>query len=59
MDKSGLLNATLVPLDIFVGILVISGGIAIALSYVNLGSLMASLGLLIELVKAIVKGGLK
>lgn len=57
MNKSGLLNIT--PLDIIAGVVVIAGGVTIALSYVNLGSFIASLGLLIEILKAMVKGGLR
>ncbi len=57
MNKSGLLNVT--PLDIIAGIIVIAGGVSIAFSYVNLGSFIASLGLLIESLKAMMRGGLK
>lgn len=52
-----MLNIT--PLDIIAGVVVIAGGIMIAMSYVNLGSFAASLGLLIEIIKAMIKGGLK
>ena len=57
MNNSGVLHVA--PLDLIAGVVVISGGVAIALSYVNLGSFIASLGLLIEIIKAMMKGGLR
>ena len=45
-------------LNIIFGIIVISGGVIIALNKVNLGSLIASIGLVFELIKLVVQKGL-
>lgn len=45
-------------LNIIFGIIVISGGIIIAFDKVNLGSLIASIGLVFELIKIVVQKGL-
>ncbi len=45
-------------LNIIFGIIVISGGIIIAFGKINLGSLIASLGLVFELIKLVVQKGL-
>lgn len=45
-------------LNIIFGIIVISGGIVIAMDKVNLGSLIASIGLVFELIKLVVQKGL-
>lgn len=44
-------------LNIIFGIIVISGGVFIAIGNVNLGSLIASLGLVFELIKVVVQQG--
>jgi len=45
-------------LNIIFGIVVIVGGIVIALGKVNLGSLITSMGLVFELIKLVVQKGL-
>jgi len=45
-------------LNIIFGIIVIIGGIIIAMDKINLGSLIASLGLVFELIKLVVQKGL-
>ncbi len=54
MDKKGQLDL----LNIIFGIIVISGGVIIAMDRVNLGSLIASMGLVFELIKLVVQKGL-
>ncbi len=44
-------------LNIIFGIIVISGGVFIAMGDVNLGSLIVSLGLVFELIKVVVQQG--
>ncbi len=44
-------------LNIIFGIVVISGGIVIMFNRVNLGSLLASMGLVFELIKLVVQKG--
>lgn len=57
MRKKGavLLN----PIDLVVGTIVIIGGFSIIFGYVNLGSFFAGIGLLIEMIKIVMKYGLK
>ena len=45
-------------LNIIFGLIVISGGVVIMFNYVNLGSLLASLGLIFELIKLVAEKGL-
>jgi len=45
-------------LNIMFGIIVMTGGIVIAFGKINLGSLIASLGLVFALVKLVVQRGL-
>jgi hypothetical protein len=45
--------------NIIAGLIVIAGGIAVALNYVNLGLLLSGLGAVIEAIKIISIGGLK
>ena len=44
-------------LNMIFGLIVISGGIVIMFDYVNLGSLLAGLGLIFELIKLVVEKG--
>ena len=44
-------------LNIIFGIIVITGGIIIALGKINLGSLIVSIGLVFELIKLVVQKG--
>ena len=44
-------------LNIIFGIIVIAGGIIITFNKVNLGSLIASMGLVFELIKLVVQKG--
>lgn len=57
MDKKGLLGLS--PIDLIAGIIVVIGGFSIMAGYINLGSLIAGIGLIIEIIKAIMQGGLK
>ncbi|MFA7708115.1 MAG: hypothetical protein WCX73_04140 [Candidatus Pacearchaeota archaeon] len=45
-------------LNIIFGVIVILGGVIIALGKINLGSLITSLGLVFELIKLVVQKGL-
>ncbi len=45
-------------LNIIFGLIIISGGIIIAFDKVNLGSLVASIGLVFELIKVVIEKGL-
>ncbi len=45
-------------LNIIFGIIVIAGGVVIAFNKINLGSLIASIGLVFELIKLVVQRGL-
>ena len=51
-------KAQLDLLNIIFGIVVILGGVVIALGKINLGSLIASMGLVFELIKLVVQKGL-
>ena len=53
MEKQGIIG----PIDIIAGTLLIVSGIIVAFGRVNLGSLIASLGLLIELMKIVINEG--
>ena len=44
-------------LNVIFGIIVISGGVIIAIDKVNLGSLIATMGLLFELIKLVIQKG--
>jgi len=46
------------PIEIIAGILLIIGGFAVMFGKINLGSFLASLGLLVELIKEISYRGL-
>jgi len=54
MDKKG---AVLNPIDIIAGILIIIAGAVTILGKVNLGTALASLGLIIEAIKILIKSG--
>lgn len=43
--------------DIIAGFIIIAGGVFIAFTYVNLGSLLTSLGLIMEIIKILFKEG--
>ncbi|MEK6820632.1 MAG: hypothetical protein AABX71_02880 [Nanoarchaeota archaeon] len=45
-------------LNLIFGIVVIAGGVVIVFNKVNLGSLIASIGLVFELIKIVVQRGL-
>jgi hypothetical protein len=51
-------KARLLGIDILAGILLIIGGTVLILGKLNLGALLATLGLLIELIKEIADRGL-
>lgn len=57
MDKKGILFGH--PIDIIAGVTIFISGIVIIFGYINLGVLIATVGLLIEAIKLLVKGGLK
>ena len=46
------------PINLIAGILVIVGGISIMLDKINLGTLLTTIGFLIEVIKLIIKQGL-
>ena len=46
------------PIEIIAGVLLIMGGLSIIIGWLNLGSLLATLGLLIEILKEILRRGL-
>ncbi len=50
-------QAQLFPIDLIAGILVIIGGLLVIFGSVNLGSLFASLGLIVEIIKSLMGGG--
>ena len=54
MKKRGQLDL----LNVIFGIIVICGGVVISFGMVNLGSLIATMGLVLELVKLVVQEGL-
>jgi len=54
MDK----KASIDVLNIIFGIIVIIGGVIIMFDKVNLGSLIASMGLVFELIKIVIEKGL-
>ena len=54
MAKKGQIDV----LNIIFGIIVISGGVIITFGKINLGSLIASMGLVFELIKLVVQKGL-
>lgn len=54
MEKRGQLDL----LNVIFGVIVICGGIVIAFGMVNLGSLVATTGLVLELVKLVSQKGL-
>lgn len=47
------------PIDLIAGVMVILGGISVIVGYVNLGSLLSGIGLMIEIIKVLVREGLK
>lgn len=49
---------TLNLFDIIVGLIIISGGVFVTFGYVNLGSLLSSIGLVSEIIKILFKEGL-
>ena len=53
VDKKGQMDL----LNLIFGLVVICGGVVIAFGMVNLGSLVATAGLLLELVKLVVQRG--
>lgn len=53
MNKKGSLN----PIDLIVGILLIMAGVTTAIGYVNFGTVMAGLGLLVEATKIMIQKG--
>ena len=53
VDKKGQMDL----LNLIFGLVVICGGVVIAFGMVNLGSLIATVGLLLELVKLVVQRG--
>ncbi len=54
MNKSGQMDL----LNVIFGLIVICGGVIISLDMVNLGSLVTSVGLMLELVKLVIQKGL-
>ena len=48
----------LFTIDVIAGILIILGGVLVIFGSVNLGSLFASLGLIVEIIKSLVGGGI-
>lgn len=44
-------------IDIIAGLIVIAGGTFVVFSYVNLGTFLASVGLVIEIIKLLIKQG--
>ena len=54
VDKKGQMDL----LNLIFGLVVICGGVVIAFGMVNLGSLIATAGLLLELVKLVVQRGM-
>ena len=55
LTKKGVLSD---PINLIAGILVIVGGISIMLDKINLGTLLTTIGFLIEVIKLIIKQGL-
>ncbi|HIG93243.1 TPA: hypothetical protein HA242_00195 [Candidatus Woesearchaeota archaeon] len=55
MDKKGL---TINPIDIIAGLILVVSGIVTATGNVNLGSVLAGIGLLIEAIKMMMQQGL-
>ena len=53
MDKKGLFS----PIDLIAGVLLILAGILTAIGKINLGTVLAGLGLLIEALKIMLKQG--
>lgn len=47
------------PIDLIAGVMVILGGISVIVGYANLGSLLSGIGLMIEIIKVLVREGLK
>ncbi len=43
--------------DIIAGAIILGGGAAVMLSYVNLGTFLASIGMVLEIVKLLLKKG--
>jgi len=43
--------------DIIAGLIIIAGGVFVTFSYINLGSFLTSLGLVLELIKLLIKQG--
>lgn len=54
-DKRGMVN----PVDLIAGTIIIVGGIATILGYVNLGMVFVAAGSFIEAIKILMQGGLK
>jgi len=55
-EKRGQVAVT--PIEVIVGVLLIIAGLLIIIGKLNLGSLLATIGLLMEIVKEIVRKGL-
>ncbi len=53
VNKKGLVN----PIDLIVGILLIMAGVITAVGYVNFGTVLAGLGLLVEAIKIMIQKG--
>jgi len=51
-------KAQVVLLDIIAGGVIIVGGVLVTFGMINLGSLVATVGLLIELIKLVIQKGL-
>ena len=58
MKKNKAGQSSFVLIDIIAGLVVIAGGVLIALSYANLGVVFTSVGLLIEAIKFLARSGL-
>ena len=58
MVKNTREQAQLFPVDVIAGILIILGGVLVIFGSANLGSLFASLGLIVEIIKSLVGGGI-
>ncbi len=56
MDKKGVIGS--LPIDIIAGALLVIAGIVTIVGNVNLGTVLAGIGLLIEAVKIMLKQGL-
>jgi len=52
-------RASIDAINFIAGLIVISGGLSVALNYVNLGLLLSGIGAVIEAIKIVTAGGLK